>query len=115
MNTLIEGNAAMKFVINGRTFDTASATRKAVSRGIRHPNYDGMVGDSELRYERTLYQTGKGAFFVHHHTTEKFVKGGKPVVDDFAEEIGPEVVTDWIASQGAAIFDSDGLPLPPEA
>ena len=51
----------MKFVIKGRTFDTASSTVVAVSRGIRLPDYNNQVGDAEIRFDNTLFRTAKGA------------------------------------------------------
>jgi len=106
---------AMKFVINGRSFDTATATKVAIDRGIDHPNYSGMVGDSELRYENVLYRTAKGAFFIHQHHTEKLVKGGRPVVTDFAYELSREEASKWVSDRRAMILDGSGLDLPEEA
>ena len=114
MNAL-EREEAMKFVINGRTFDTATSTKVAVSRGINHPVFNNMVGDSEVRFENVLYRTAKGAFFVHHHATEKLVKGGRPVVTDEATEMSGELAVQWITDSGAVVFDAAGLPLPDEA
>lgn len=106
----------MKFVLNGRTFDTATSSTVAINRGIREPSYNNSVGDSELRYEDVLYRTQKGAFFVHEHHTEKFVdRKGKPVVTDYAWECDPENAVKWIVEYGAVIVDAAGLPLPDEA
>jgi hypothetical protein len=116
MNAVLERNEAMKFVINGRTFDTVSSTAVAVSRGINPPYYNNSVGDSERRYEDVLYRTSKGALFVHSHSTEKFVKGGRPVTTDHADEIKtPEDAIRWIEATRAVVLDATGLPLPPEA
>jgi len=106
---------AMKFIINGRTFDTATASKVAVSRGINQPAYNNMVGDSEVRFEDVLYRTAKGAFFVHSHATEKLVKGGRPIVTDEATELFPSEVVKWITDNGAAVMDAAGLALPDEA
>jgi len=69
-----------------------------------------------VRYEYVLYRTSKGAFFVHDHSTEKFVRGGRPVTMDKAEEIEtPENAVKWIEAMRAVVLDGTGLPLPPEA
>jgi hypothetical protein len=116
MNTVLERkDEAMKFIINGRTFDTASSTVVAVSRGINPPGYNNLAGDSEVRYENTVFRTAKGSFFVHQHATEKFVKGGRPVVTDEAFELDAVAALKWIVDNGAAVIDGEGLPLPPEA
>ncbi len=106
---------AMKFVINGRTFDTATSTVVAIDRGINMPSYDNSAGDSECRYEVVLYRTAKGAFFVHDHSTYKFVKGGRPVTEDTAFERTAEEALRWIGERRAVIHNADGLELPPEA
>ena len=116
MDAVLERKEAMKFVINGRTFDTVNSTTIAIARGIVSPSYDNGVGDSEVRYEDVLYRTPKGAFFVHSHSTQKFVKGGRPVTTDKAEEMQtPEDAIKWIEQLGAVVLDATGLPLPPEA
>src|SRR3954452_14937103 len=73
---------AMKFYANGRSYDTASSTPLAVSRGIREPEY--RLGITELRWEDTLYRTQKDALFVHSHMSEKF-KSGRPVLTNHIE------------------------------
>jgi len=114
MNTVLERKEDMKFVINGRTFDAATATAVAISRGIRQPAYNSSAGDSELRFEDVLYRTARGAFFVHEHWTQKFVKGGRPVTSDQGTEIQtPEDAVKWIEATGAVVLDGIGLPLPP--
>jgi hypothetical protein len=105
METLNEGS--MKFVLNGRTFDTATSTVAAVSRGV-------IDGAESKRYENVLYRTKLGNFFVHHHETVKF-KYGKPVVDDSAAALTPELAVSWIQSTSAMVLDPTGLPLPDEA
>jgi hypothetical protein len=118
MNTVLERKEedVMKFIINGRTFDSATSAVIAVSRGINQPDYNNAVGDSEVRYENTLYRTVKGAYFVHSHATEKFVKGGRPVVtDDGIECPSPEAAVKWIVDNSAVVIDATGLPLPDEA
>lgn len=113
MNTL-EREEAMKFIINGRTFDTATSTKAAISRGINPPDYNNIVGDSEVRFENVLYRTAKGAFFVHTHASEKLVKGGKPIITDEAESMTAEQAVEWITRNGAAVLDDAGLPMPAE-
>jgi hypothetical protein len=115
MNAVQQEQNAMKFVIKGRTFDTASSTVAAISRGIDEPCYNNMVGDRETRYELVLYRTAKGAFFLHDHSTYKYVKGGKPITEDTAQEFTLEEALEWITRFGAVVMDATGLPLPPEA
>jgi hypothetical protein len=116
MNTLIEGKEeAMQFVINGRTLDTATSIKVAVSRGISPPSHNGLPHDSEVRYEDVLYRTSKGAFFVHEHRTEKFIKDGRPVVTDVAREFSAQDAVKWIIVRRAAVLDDTGLPMPSEA
>lgn len=113
---------AMRFIINGRTFDTATSSPLAVSREILVPDQFGLrpqghfyEGDWEqVRAETTLYRTAKGSLFVHDHATIKFPKG-KPVVQDRAWETTPEDAVKWIVAENAAILDGTGLPLPDEA
>lgn len=113
----------MRFILNGRTFDTATSTPLAVSRFIHVPesrlNYTiarMFEGDwDQVRGEETLYRTAKGALFVHRHSTMKFPKG-KPVVKDEAREVAtPEDAVRWIQDERAAILDASGLPLPDAA
>ena len=116
METKTPMGEAMKFVINGRTFDTATASKVAISRGFVPPSYNNFHLDSEVRYERVLYRTPKGALFVHSHETEKYVKGGKPITTDDAVEIkSPEAAVKWIVDEAAVVIDAKGLPLPDEA
>jgi hypothetical protein len=105
----------MKFVINGRTFDTTTSTVVAINRGIDLPYYNNVVDDRECRYEVVLYRTAKGAFFLHDHSTSKYVKGGKPVTEDTAKEMSAEEAAKWIAEYQAVVLSADGVPLPPEA
>lgn len=107
----------MRFILNGRTFDTASASQVAVLRGV-HDQYNSGFSErgnaEEVRFEEVLYRTANGALFIHEHKTMKFQKG-KPVVVDEAREVTPEVAVTWITEYGAAIHDATGLPLPDEA
>ncbi len=112
-NTLI--GEAMKFIINGRTFDTASSTKAAIFRGVAHEQPRDFLGNSEMRFEDTLYRTAKGAFFVHEHRTEKMARGGKPIVTDVAKELTPEQAVAWIIKERAIVLDATGLDLPEEA
>lgn len=107
---------AMKFILNGRSFDTASAFPVAVHRGAFIPDEfsDAYRGAEQVRFEDTLYRTQKGAFFAHEHNTAKYPKG-KPVVADTAEELTPQDAVAWIVKRGAAIIDPTGLDLPEEA
>ena len=115
MNNLIE-REAMKFILNGRSFDTTTSSEVAISRGAYTPEqWDGdYPGAAQVRYERILFRTAKSAFFVHDHETVKYPKG-KPVVSDEARELSLEEAIKWIESQGAAVIDASGLPLPDEA
>jgi len=55
-----DGPVEMKFVIKGRTFDTATSNVVAIDRGIAMRA--NRLGDHEKRYESVLYRTAKGAF-----------------------------------------------------
>lgn len=117
MNHLVE-REVVKFVLNGRTFDTASSSQVAVSRGVFTPGLEGhqwdYPGAEQVRFEHILFRTAKGNFFLHDHTTVKYPKG-KPIVTDEAEELSADVAVAWIANNDAAIIDATGLPLPDEA
>jgi len=105
----------MKFILNGRTFDTANSTPVAVTRGAgNYATDDSGESFEQVRYERMVYRTTKGAFFLHEHRTVKLGKG-KPVVIDNAEELMPDEVVGLIRREGAAILDGTGLDLPEEA
>ena len=115
METLIEGS--MKFVIDGRTYDTATSTQAAIYRGAADRlsyGYDLPPDAATVRYEHVLYRTAKGAFFVHVHETSKG-RSGKPVVEDRADAYTPEEAVKWIESHSAMVLDPAGLPLPDEA
>lgn len=107
---------AMKFILNGRSFDVASAFPVAVHRGAYTPDgySDEYRGAEQVRFEDTLYRTQKGAFFAHEHNTAKYPKG-KPVVADIAQELTAQEAVAWIATRGAVIIDPTGLDLPEEA
>lgn len=107
---------AIKFIINSRTFDTATSTALAVDRGITDPDYNNAVGDCEVRFRNVLYRTAKGALFIHFHRSEKRVKGGGPIAFvDYAEARTGEQAVEWIAERQAVVLDAADLPLPPEA
>lgn len=118
----LEEREAVKFIIDGRLFDTATASPLAVDRGVLTPGYklhkwysgESYAEAEQIRYEDTLYRTGKGALFLHCHATIKFPKG-KPVVEDSAGALTPEESVMWISSSGAAVLDGTGLQLPDEA
>ena len=112
-NTLI--GEVMKFVINGRTFDTATSTKAAVFRGVSHVQPGDFPTNSEMRFDDVLYRTAKGAFFVHEHRTEKMARGGKPIITDAARELTPQEAVAWIKKEKAGILDATGLDLPEEA
>ncbi len=112
-NTLIE-REEMKFILNGRTFDTQTSHTRAISRGVREPMHYDPPGAQSIRYEDVLYRTAKGALFLHSHETFKYQRG-KPVVSDSASEVTPEKAVEWIEREGAIVIDDSGLPLPGEA
>jgi hypothetical protein len=117
MNALLHREAEpMRFIINGRSFDTSGAATVAVSRGHNPPHVSdqGEPLTGEERYEHVLYRTPKGAFFVHEHKTTKLARG-KPIVSDFAQELRADEIVAWIESHRAAIIDATGLDLPEEA
>ncbi len=105
----------MRFIINGRTFDTATAIEVAVTSGAYVPNQDSDYrGAEQLRFEHSLYRTSKGSLFIHEHETIKFPKG-KPVVSDKAREVSFAEAFEWIQQSGAAVLDDAGLTFPDEA
>jgi hypothetical protein len=104
----------MRFILAGRTFDTQTSTTVAIARGHLVPDAPDPSDIKSVRFEYALYRTGRGAFFVHEHSTTKF-RRGKPVVSDHAQELTPEAAVKWITEHSAAIVDATGLPLPPEA
>ncbi len=126
----LEEREVVKFILNGRSFDTATSSQVAISRGVDGPRglhfvagpeksrqwlgYEDEEGAEQVRFEAILFRTAKGTFFVHDHRTIKFPKG-KPVVLDDARELTPEEAVEWIVSTGAAVLDGTGLPLPDEA
>lgn len=99
----------MKFILSGRTFDTAGSTKMAIARGIK------QAPDGEMRFEHVLYRTAKGAIFVHEHSTQKVGGRGRPVVTDQARELSQAEAVSWIVETGAVVLDSSGLQLPDEA
>ena len=118
MKTLLEGNE-MRFILNGRTFDTATSKALAVYRAVEiDTNNSGRIGvfdgAQEVRLEMVLYRTAKGALFIHDHSTVKY-RSGRPVVDDSATEVNAQEAVKWIESNRAAIISPADLPLPPEA
>jgi hypothetical protein len=105
---------AMQFILDKRSYDTATSTVAAVSRGVMGDPSDQYPGAESVRFEDVLYRTQKGAFFVHYHRTVKFPKG-KPVVEDTAEALTPEHAVWWVQNDRAMVLDATGLPLPEEA
>lgn len=101
----------MKFILNGRTFDTASSIRVAVSSGAYA---EGEQGDPQVRFEHTAFRTAKGSFFIHEHSTTKFAKG-KPQARDAAREVSFAELIEWIQASNAAVLDDTGLDFPEEA
>lgn len=102
----------MKFIINGRTFDTARSSLSAVCR-YQWKDKEGGPGFGEIRGEVRLFRAPDGAFFLHEHRTTKGGRG-KPMVLDHAREVTPEEAVEWIEATGAAVRDSAGLPMPSE-
>lgn len=99
----------MKFILAGRTFDTATSTKAAIARGMK------QVPDGEMRFEHALYRTAKGAFWLHEHMTTKIGGRGRPVVTDQARELTSAEASRWIAESAAVVLDASGLELPDEA
>lgn len=95
----------MKFVLNGRTFDTVAALKVATYRA-------GLSWGS--RTEGTLYRTSSGVFFTHERET-RLPDRGKPIMFDRAAEVSAERAVMWIAANGAAVIDATGLTLPASA
>jgi hypothetical protein len=113
METLNEGS--VKFVLENRTYDTATSTAVAVSRGVTVADSIGTLppGAETERYEKVLYRTRLGNFFVHDHTTTKFGRG-KPVVEDSAYIVSAAKAVVWIQQWNAMVLDPSGLSLPEE-
>ncbi len=114
---LLEEVEPMKFILNGRTFDTSTSSTAAISRGTAgpfSPTIQEYPGSESVRYEDVLYRTAKGAWFVHEHRTIKYQRG-KPVVEDGSYELKPDDVLGWIDKNNASIVDPTGLNLPEEA
>lgn len=104
----------MKFIIDGRTYDTATSTVAAYSRGAHHSDDRDGLGPYEERFDITLLRTKSGNFFAHDHTTRKYEKG-KPIVTDEATALTPAEAVQWIIQFGGAVVDPTGLDLPDEA
>lgn len=112
---MFETNEPVKFVHDGKTYDTSTATAVAVHRGAYSPSADSPhFPAQQVRFENTLYRTQRGALFIHEHSTAKFQKG-RPVVEDRIRPVDHAVAVGWIATTGAAVLDAEGLELPPEA
>jgi hypothetical protein len=108
---------AMQFILDGMLYDTATATKVAISRGIvttEDNPYHLPLGAESKRYEDVLYRTEFGNFFIHSHETVKFSRG-KPVVQDTSRTVTPSEAVDWIQREGAMLLKADGLPLPNRA
>ena len=109
----------MKFILNGRSFDTATAAPIAVKRGMIVPDINtglrsGYEGQwDEVEYERTLYRTAKGALFIHDQATLKYPDAER--VENEAWEVTPEKAVKWIENENAEILDPTGLDMPEEA
>jgi len=115
----LEEREVVKFVLNGLSFDTATSTQAAVSRGVYVPGgrdhqFDDHIGAEQVRFEHIVFRTAKGNFFLHEHTTVKYPKG-KPVVSDQATALTAAAAVAWIVNNGAAVIDATDLPLPNEA
>lgn len=99
MLTDIKGHD-MRFIINGRTFDTTNSTTVATWRGVRtQANVQYEIGDvqyeigaDEIRWDDVLYRTAKGAFFVHSHKSKKIGKGRRIFIDEAQELTAEEAV-----------------------
>ena len=107
---------AMRFILNGKLYDTKTSTPTAIARGAEDGNDadDMYTGALSVRYEDVLYRTTRGAFFLHQHRTVKYSKG-KPAVVDTADALTPDEAVKWIARDEAMILDATGLELPEEA
>lgn len=104
----------MKRVINGLTYNTDTSTLIAKTTEVDEATY----GRSEVRTERSLYQTRGGAFFIHHRiegerkdihnnwviSTENVFE---PVERDFAQK--------WITEGEFELFNDQVFGQPPEA
>lgn len=102
MGTLTEGS--MKFITNGRTFDTATSTRLAINRGVYTPPIWGHdTGDvPTVRYVAVLYRTANGTLFIHERKTTRH-RRGKPVVEDLRWEVSHEQAVTWMRAVDASI------------
>jgi hypothetical protein len=104
----------MKFILDSQSFDTATSSIVAVSRGVHRPNnsgFDERGSAEEVRFERVMYRTVSGTLYVHYQETYKFANG-KPIVRHAAEKIDQRMAIAWIQRQGAALVDETGLSPP---
>jgi len=115
-NTAMEAEATMKFIIKGRTFDTATSSVVAFHRGSYIPTeFSGQPGVESVRFEDTLFRTAKGTFWVHEHNTAKHMRGKPVVTDEATELVDAATALRWVQDRGAVLVDDTGLELPPEA
>ena len=100
----------MKFIINDRTYDTATA--------IRHAQKCTKVEleDEVVVTQETLYRTPRGALFMVSRTQTRKGRSGKVFWHDEARafETGADAVR-WIEEVGAMVVYEGDLPLPVEA
>ncbi len=97
----------MKFVINGRTFDTGTSERLAIQRGTLDPDDmvgEGYAGAEHVRFEVALYRTLKGALFLHDRSTALYEDEGPMTIDE-ARECSPEQAVTWIQEVGAVVIN----------
>lgn len=114
MSTNTPERAYMKFIIEGRVFNTKTSRVLGVARGVREPLPEEPSGVETVRFEETLYRTEAGALFIHSHRTAKAGRG-KPLVWDHVRVVSPQEAVAWAAERQALIADDAELPLPPEA
>ena len=106
----------MKFILDGRSFDTVTSSVVAVSQGVydlSNSGFERRGSAEEVRFKRVMYRTVSGTLFVHYLETYKFANG-KPIVRHAAEKIDENMAIAWIQRQGAALVDETGLSLFPQ-
>lgn len=100
----------MEFVVLGRTYDTDTSDKIAVSRGrISTPRKLPLIGafwpKDRGRYESWLYRTDEGEFWLHEKRVEWLGKGKPPVATDLAVPMSESQAREWVKQNDPLVFD----------